>query len=168
MAQRSARPALVASWGAWAGTAGGNIPVPFPARSRYPVFMPKLFDPLAWLRSKSVTVNLKPDGEIELLFDEYTRRETRERIKRIIFRYYRPVLRLQLDVPPGTMPRTVRQLIAAGRLRVAVYPEENRQKRQKFSNSLCAWRAPKSPSQAPSRASTSPAPFSFFPEKTSG
>ncbi|WP_281174650.1 hypothetical protein [Solidesulfovibrio alcoholivorans] len=43
--------------------------------------MPKLFDPLAWLRSKSVTVNLKPDGEIELLFDEFTRRETRERIK---------------------------------------------------------------------------------------
>ena len=58
------------------GLSGGNevaMVVPFPPRSRYPAFMPRLFDPLAWLRSEIVTVNLKPDGEIELLFDEYTR-----------------------------------------------------------------------------------------------
>lgn len=80
--------------------------------------MPTLFDPLAWLRSKDVTVALDKAGEIELLFNEYTNRETRERIKRVIHRYYRPVLRLQLDVPDGTRPRTVQQLIASGRLRV--------------------------------------------------
>jgi hypothetical protein len=56
------------------------------------------------LRSKSVTVNLKPDSEIKLRFDGHTRRETRERIRCIIFRYYRPVLRFQLGVPPGTRP----------------------------------------------------------------
>lgn len=80
--------------------------------------MPTLFDPLAWLRSKGAVASLDAAGEVQLLFDQYTPRETRERIKRVIFRWYRPVLRLQLDVPPGTRPRTVQQLVASGRLRV--------------------------------------------------
>lgn len=80
--------------------------------------MPTLFDPLAWLRSKGAVASLDAAGEVQLLFDQYTSRHDRERIKRVLARYYRPVLRLQLDVPDGTRPRTVQQLIASGRLRV--------------------------------------------------
>lgn len=80
--------------------------------------MPTMFDPLQWLHSKDVTVSLDKSGEIELFFNEYTNRETRERIKRVIARYYTGLLKMQLDVPPGTRPRTVQQLRAAGRLKI--------------------------------------------------
>lgn len=89
----------------------------FPA-PRYSHAMPTLFDPLAWLRSKGAVASLDSAGEVQILFDQCTSRETRERIKRTIFRYYRPLLRMQLDVPDGTRPRTVQQLVASGRLRV--------------------------------------------------
>jgi hypothetical protein len=75
------------------------------------------FDPRAWLARKGCVASLAADGSVQLLFDEYMRREVRERIRRII-RNWDGLLRLQLDVPPGTRPRTVQQLMAAGRIRI--------------------------------------------------
>jgi hypothetical protein len=82
----------------------------------YAVHMPTLFDPLAWLASKGATVTLVA-GEVRLLFESSTRQDLRRRIWRVITPYL-GLLRLQLDVPPGTRPRTVQQLMAAGRIRV--------------------------------------------------
>ena len=80
--------------------------------------MPTMFDPLHWLRSKGAVASLDKDGEVQLLFSEHTNRETMERIKRVIARYYTGLIKMQLDVPPGTRPRTVQQLRAAGRLKI--------------------------------------------------
>ena len=80
--------------------------------------MPTMFDPLHWLRSKGAVASLDKDGEVQLLFSEHTNRETMERIKRVIARYYTGLIKMQLDVPPGTRPRTVQQLVASGRLRI--------------------------------------------------
>ena len=77
-----------------------------------------MFDPLFWLRSKGAVASLDKDGGVQLLFSEYTNRETRERIKRVIAKHYAGLLKMQLDVPPGTRPRTVQQLRAAGRLKI--------------------------------------------------
>lgn len=79
--------------------------------------MPSPFDPLAWLRSKGAAAHIEA-GEIQLRFDQSIRREDRERIRRVIERRYLGLLRLQLDVPAGARPRTVRQLLASGRIRV--------------------------------------------------
>jgi hypothetical protein len=79
--------------------------------------MPTLFDPLRWLARHGVVATLGPDGEVHLQFDQYMKRDVRERIRRIA-RNWAALLKMQLDVPPGTMPRTVRQLIATGRIRV--------------------------------------------------
>ena len=76
------------------------------------------FDPLAWLRSKEVEPYLDADGRIRLRFGQFVRPENRERIRRVIGRWYLSLLRLQLDVPEGVRPRTVQQLMAAGRLRI--------------------------------------------------
>jgi len=80
--------------------------------------MPTLFDSLAWLHSKDAEALLDPAGHIQFRFDQHVRREDRERIRRVIERWYLPVLRLQLDVKPGTRPRTVQQLMACGRLKI--------------------------------------------------
>jgi hypothetical protein len=80
--------------------------------------MPTPFDPLSWLTSKGVTAKLMPDGSVQLLFDSSTRRPERERIKRVIFNGYLSLLRMQLDVPDGTKPRSVFQLLASGRLKI--------------------------------------------------
>jgi len=80
--------------------------------------MTALFDPLAWLRSKGAEALVTPDEVLELRFDQYTRRPDWERIKRVIGRHYEGLLRLQLDVPAGERPRSVQQLIAAGRVRI--------------------------------------------------
>lgn len=79
--------------------------------------MAALFDPLSWLHSKGAVATLDKSGEVALLFDQYTPRPMRERIRRVV-EPYRGLLRLQLDVPPGTRPRTVQQLVAAGRLKI--------------------------------------------------
>jgi hypothetical protein len=79
--------------------------------------MPPPFDPLAWLRSKGCVVSLA-DDQVQILFNEYMHRPEREHIKRVIARHYEALLRLQLDVPPGTRPRTVQRLIAAGKVRI--------------------------------------------------
>ena len=79
--------------------------------------MPTMFDPLSWLHSKGAVASLDKSGEVALLFDQYTPRPMRERIKRVM-EPYRALLRLQLDVEPGTRPRTVQQLVASGRLKI--------------------------------------------------
>jgi hypothetical protein len=75
-----------------------------------------MFDPLSWLHSKGAVASLV-DGEVALLFDQHTPQPTRQRIKRVVAPYM-GLLKLQLDVPPGTRPRTVQQLVASGRLRI--------------------------------------------------
>lgn len=91
--------------------------VPFAVRSRYPGSMPTLFDPLHWLATKGAEASLTPAGEVKLLFDQHTPQKTRVGIRRVISRY-EGLLRLQLDVPKGTRPRTVQQLLAAGKIRL--------------------------------------------------
>jgi hypothetical protein len=72
--------------------------------------MLSLFDPLAWLHSKGAEALLDPAGHVQLRFDQH--------IRRVIERWYLPVLRLQLAVSPGTWPRTVQQLRAIEKLKV--------------------------------------------------
>lgn len=79
--------------------------------------MAAMFDPLSWLATKGAVATLDKDGEVQLLFDQYMPRPMRERIRRVV-EPYRGLLRLQLDVQPGTRPRTVQQLVAAGRLKL--------------------------------------------------
>ena len=79
--------------------------------------MPTPFDPLAWLASKSTEAFLDPAGQVHLRFGQFVRQEERLRIRRVIERYL-PVLRLQLDVEPGTRPRSVYQLLANGKLKI--------------------------------------------------
>ena len=59
-----------------------------------------------------------PDGSVQLLFESSTKRPERERIKRVIFDGYLSLLRVQLDVPDGTKPRSVFQLLASGRMKI--------------------------------------------------
>ncbi|WP_428559514.1 MAG: hypothetical protein ACP59X_14350 [Solidesulfovibrio sp. DCME] len=61
---------------------------------------------------------LDADGRIRLRFGQFVREEDRWRIRRVIERHYLALVRLQLDVPEGTKPRSVYQLMAAGRLRI--------------------------------------------------
>lgn len=79
--------------------------------------MPTMFDPIHWLATKGAVASLDNAGEVALLFDQYTPQETRRRIRRVV-EPYTGLMRLQLDVPPGTRPRTVQQLVASGRLRI--------------------------------------------------
>ena len=79
--------------------------------------MPTMFDPLSWLHSKGAVASLDDAGEVQLLFDQYMPRPMRERIRRVV-EPYRALLKLHLDVEPGTRPRTVQQLVAAGKLRL--------------------------------------------------
>ncbi|WP_428558590.1 MAG: hypothetical protein ACP59X_12140 [Solidesulfovibrio sp. DCME] len=88
-------------------------------RRVYPAAMTDpLFDPLAWLATKSVTVSVGGDGNLTYHFNDCERPEMRARIRRVVARY-EGLLWLQLDVAPGVRPRTVRQLLALGRLRLA-------------------------------------------------
>ncbi|MEL7641684.1 MAG: hypothetical protein AAGU21_18775 [Solidesulfovibrio sp.] len=80
--------------------------------------MPTPFDPLAWLASKSTEAFLDPAGQVRLRFGQFVHKEDRARIRRVIERWYLPVLRLQLDVEPGTRPRSVYQLLASGKLKI--------------------------------------------------
>lgn len=79
--------------------------------------MPKPFDPLAWLASKDTEAFLDPAGQVQLRFGQFVRSEDRKRIRRVIA-HYEDLLRLQLDVEPGTRPRSAYQLLASGRLKI--------------------------------------------------
>ncbi len=88
-----------------------------PARGILPT-MPKPFDPLHWLATKDTEAFLDPAGQVRLRFGRFVRQEEKQRIRRVIERWYLPVLRLQLDVEPGTRPRSVYQLLASGKLKI--------------------------------------------------
>jgi len=78
--------------------------------------MPALFDPLAWLSSKGVTPYIALDGSLRLRWgDRPPRFGVREDI-RLFIAPYQKLLRMQLDVSEGVKPRTVQQLIAAGKI----------------------------------------------------
>ena len=79
--------------------------------------MPTLFDPLHWHASKGTEASNGADGDVRLSFGPSVPWGERKRIRRVIA-HYEGLLRLQLDVPLGTMTRRVRQLITAERVRV--------------------------------------------------
>ena len=80
--------------------------------------MPRPFGPMAWLASQSTEAFLDSAGQVRLRFGQFVRLENRERIRHLIERWYLPVLRLQLNVAPGTRPRSVYQLLASGKLKI--------------------------------------------------
>jgi len=75
-----------------------------------------LLDPLAVLRSRGAHVSIER-GSVALAFEAHVRRETREKFYAFAARFD-ALLRMQLDVGPGDRPRTVQQLLAAGRIAV--------------------------------------------------
>ena len=83
--------------------------------------MPTLFDPLVYLTTLDAyaKVSLDADGEryITLDFKLSVSSKIQRQAKAIAKRYERLLL-MQLDVPMDTMPRTIQQLVAAGRVRV--------------------------------------------------
>ena len=79
--------------------------------------MATMFDPLHWLATKGAVATLDDAGEVRLLFDQYMPRPMRERVKRVV-EPYMALLKIQLDVEPGTRPRTVQQLVASGRVKI--------------------------------------------------
>lgn len=81
-----------------------------------------LFDPLNYLRSLGAYVHTDclPDGTrtIRLTWRLDVSRSNQRKCEKIRARFERLLL-LQLDVPPGCQPRTVQQLVAAGKILVA-------------------------------------------------
>jgi hypothetical protein len=73
-----------------------------------------LLDPLDRLRQLGAHVGLER-GAVRLLFEDHVRREKRRQAYAFAERYD-ALLRMQLDVPTGERPRTVQQLVAAGRI----------------------------------------------------
>lgn len=84
--------------------------------------MCKLFDPLTKLVGLGAYAHVAagPDGRrsIRLTFAGWMRADDARKAQAILIRYERLLL-LQLDVPPGDRPRTVQQLVASGKIRVA-------------------------------------------------
>jgi len=75
----------------------------------------RMFDPLAYIKSHGGLVRLAND-QILVTFD-YASRERREKCRRVVVKYEK-LIRLQLDVGPGEMARTVQQLVAAGKIKI--------------------------------------------------
>lgn len=83
--------------------------------------MPTLFDPLAYLATldayAKVSIDADGDRYITLEFKRGISSKVQLQAKAIAKRYERLLL-MQLDVPMDRMPRTIQQLVAAGRVRV--------------------------------------------------
>ena len=84
--------------------------------------MCKLFDPLAKLAGLGAYAHVAvgPEGRrtVRLTFAKWVRADGVRKAQAIRARYERLIL-MQMDVPPGDRPRTVQQLVAAGRVRLA-------------------------------------------------
>lgn len=80
--------------------------------------MPTLFDPLAYLATLGAyaKVSLGADGDSYITLD--FKRGIKSKVLLQAKERYERLLLMQLDVPMGTMPRTIQQLVAAGRVRV--------------------------------------------------
>ena len=76
----------------------------------------RLFDPLAELARLGCRVRLDA-GRVVMDYGTCSTATARRRAGNLVLAY-EPLLRLQLDVPPGEQPRTVRQLLASGRIEV--------------------------------------------------
>lgn len=83
--------------------------------------MATLFDPLAYLATlgayAKVSIDADGDHYITLEFKRGISSKVQLQAKAIAKRYERLLL-MQLDVPMDQMPRTIQQLVAAGRVRV--------------------------------------------------
>lgn len=84
--------------------------------------MCKLFDPLVKLAGLGANVHIVADTtgqkKVRLTFAGFCRKDDVEKAQIIASRFERLIL-LQYDVPPGWRPRTVQQLVAMGKIRVA-------------------------------------------------
>lgn len=76
-----------------------------------------LFDPLRWLDARDTLAVRDPDGVVRLRFRRDVRPAVRQEAMAVLEKWGWLLAR-QLDVPPGARPRTVRQLVAAGRVTV--------------------------------------------------
>ncbi|MDQ7832024.1 MAG: hypothetical protein RDU30_09840 [Desulfovibrionaceae bacterium] len=76
----------------------------------------RVFDPLAALTAEGCRVRLDA-GRLIMDYGTCSTATARRRAGALVMTY-EPLLRLQLDVPPGEQPRTVRQLLASGRIEV--------------------------------------------------
>lgn len=84
--------------------------------------MCKMFDPLVKLAGLGANVYIVADAsgqkKVRLTFAGFCRKDDVEKAQIIASRFERLIL-LQYDVPPGWRPRTVQQLVAMGKIRVA-------------------------------------------------
>ena len=83
--------------------------------------MAMLFDPLNYLRSLGAyaKVSIDADGERYITLDFKLGVSSKVHLQAtVIAKRYERLLLMQLDVPMGHMPRTIQQLVAAGRVRV--------------------------------------------------
>jgi hypothetical protein len=76
-----------------------------------------LFDPLAWLAARDTLAVRDPDGVVRLRFRRDVRPAVRQEAVAVLEKWGW-LLAKQLDVPAGARPRTVRQLVAAGKVAV--------------------------------------------------
>ena len=83
--------------------------------------MAMLYDPLTALAALGATARLTTDAQgqksVTLTWSRASRHVDQRKGAAILVRFARLLL-LQLDVPPGQRPRTVQQLVAAGRVKV--------------------------------------------------
>ena len=83
--------------------------------------MAAMIDPLVKLTALGAYPHLKAgeDGSkcITLTFARSSTRKAQQKAQMLLERYERLLL-IQLDVKPGCIPRTVQQLVAAGRIRI--------------------------------------------------
>lgn len=80
-----------------------------------------LIDPLRLLARHKATPSVVTDGlgvrHVHIAFDRTARYDDKRKAEQIR-RRFELLLLMQLDVPPGELPRTVQQLVASGRLLV--------------------------------------------------
>ena len=75
------------------------------------------FDPLQWLTGRDILATRDADSSVSLRFRRDVPPATRQEAMAIL-NTWGWLLAKQLEVEPGMRPRTVRQLLASGRLRI--------------------------------------------------
>ena len=100
--------------------AASRGPFFFP-RPPYPFCMPTLFGPLAYLATLGAYAKISIDANVERYITLEFKRGISNRVQlqaKAIAKRYEHLLLMQIDVPMDHMPRTIQQLVAAGRVRV--------------------------------------------------
>ena len=82
------------------------------------IIVAMLFDPLATLKSLGAVVSY--DRASKRVYMTWERKPTMydRRKAAVILKRFEQLLAIQMDVPDGTQPRTVQQLVAAKKIRV--------------------------------------------------